>query len=349
MEDENTEIDTTESEPVDEHPSLDEAVEAAYDEHANSVSDRDLGDETDKSYKQSSKRGAAEAQESDSQPEEVEQIPPPNSWSKESKELWQAIPPKARQEIYQKELDRERVFTQRTMEAAELKRRYQQLDDLFSPYQDEMLSKGLTPSQLVGQYMMFEKAFSENPAQVIKNLMAAKGLDFNSLTDDPSQINPEIQGLKQQVGTLTQYLQQQYQAVDQQAHQARVQEAYDFANETDANGNLIRPYFEQASEMILLHAGQLAQRYPQATNRQILEAAYDMAIYADPNTRSAVMESYARQQAAKQIEDARKQAQKARRASSPLRGSPSGGAMNGNRALTLDEAVEAAYDKHMSA
>jgi hypothetical protein len=345
MSDEDTQDDVEDSQEP-EHMSLDDAVESAFEEHADSVSDRDLGDETQSSVDKPTREAP---QDSSTEPQEADAIPAPNSWARESKELWQAIPRQVQEQIFQRELDRERVFTQRTQEAADLKRRYQQLDDLFAPYQEEMLSKGLNPSQLVGQYMMFEKAFSENPAEVIKNLMAAKGLTFDSLTDDQSQINPEIQGLKQQVGTLTQYLEQQYQAADQQAHEARAYEAYEFAQETDQNGNLLRPYFEQASEMILLHAQQLAQRYPQATNRQILESAYDMAIHADPNTRSAVMDAYARQQAAKQIEDARKQAQKARRASSPLRGSPSGGVMNGSRAMTLEEAVEAAYDKHIGA
>ncbi len=317
-----------------EEPSVEDSVREAFD------SIEESGDSDSSASKpQPSKVESAE---------EVEAIPAPISYRAETKEFWQTLPRKLQEEIYKRETERERVFSQRSQEAANLKRRYEQIDQIFAPYRDELLAKGLNESQLIGQYMMFDKHFATNPVETINALLASRGLTYADLTADKEQIDPTIQDLQQQVAQLNGYLNQQNEVTAHQHRQAVVNEVANFGEATDQNGQRIFPYFEQVSESMLPIVREFRARNPRASNQEILQAAYDMAVYADPRTRPAMLDAYARELQTKQLQDARKQAQKAKRASSPLRGSPSG-QLTGESAHDLRETLLNAWDSHLGA
>lgn len=321
--------------PGDEGDSLRSSIEAAFDD------DGDPGDGNDAPPAEPVAIPDDKAREV---PPEVteEPIPPPPSYSKESREFWSSIPRQLQQEIYKRETDRDRAYYGKMEEIARRHREYQALDDLFAPYRDEMLAKGLSHQQLVGQYLAFEKAYAADPVRVINNLLAAQGLKVEDLTRVNQAEDPRYQSLLQEVNQLRGMMTNREQEQEHQYEELARQEAYNFANEMGEDGKPLRPYFEQVAPVMLPLMEQFREANPGASNRQILEAAYDWAVHAHPKTRSALLNHMRETQAAELQQKARSKAAKAIRASSPPRGNP-GGTVNGATDLSLRETIEQAW------
>lgn len=293
----------------------------------------------------------------------------PQNWSKADKETFKELPQKAQEFVLSRAKSMEADHTRKTMEIADFKKEYGAIDEMFSPYKQQMRASGHTPFSMVQAWMNVERALMD-PAQreaTIQNVAKAYNIDLGkfggakSATEvDPQQqeidaflspymspLQKEIEALKAQLGQVNQF---QTSSVEQQrnAEIQRLQtEVTNFATAKNDKGELAHPYFEDVqTEMARIANGYKAMNEAPPA----LEALYQMAVRANPSTYERLVAQNTAQLAAKQKEEVRAKAEKAKKAGSSVTGAPRGGQpkLNGADPKGIRGSLEAAFEEAMS-
>lgn len=226
--------------------------------------------------------------------------PPPNSWRKEVAAQWNALPPEVRAEVERREADFHKGIEQ-YKEAAAFGQAARQI---IAPYEATIRSLGMTPDRAVGELLAADHRLRYGqPAEKLayfSQLAQHYGIDLNQVTqqEPAAPLDPQVATLQQQVQALGAYLQQQQMMGQQQERASLDSEIQRFAADP-AHGHFETVRNDMAA---LIQAG-LAST---------LEEAYERAVYANPATRTAMLE----QQAKAQREEAAKKAQAAKAAAS---------------------------------
>lgn len=223
--------------------------------------------------------------------------PLPNSWKKEAAEAWAKADPILRAEVARREADIHKGIEQ-YRQAAEYAH---SLDQAISPYKQTLANLNISPQVAIKELMAADHKLrygnQQDKEMYFAQLAQHYGIDLGSTAQTVQSIDPRVYELAQRNQYLEQNLQQQQQAVQQQAEQALNSEIAQFAADPK------NAHFET----VKLHMAALLQ----AGQAKDLSDAYEQAIYANPVTRSAVLQQQA--QAAK--EEAARKAQAARAAS----------------------------------
>ena len=275
-----------------------EAMEAAYDEaekEGQGVVEELVTDEPEEIIEEGapieenlSVEDPEEPTDEPQEPEEVIEttldIPPPESWTGTVKEKWNELPAEVRAEIKRREddfhkgmtkLDEDRNFGLRMKET-------------LTPYMPIIESEGAKPEDVLKGYLNIEYTLRQGTPQqkaaVIQNVMRNFNIDPQTVMNQP-QASPEIMSLQNELMGLKQQLSQKEQ-LQQQEEQARIQSEIEAFASDPAN-----IYFNDVkSDMaILLESGKAGD----------MKEAYDMAIWANPQTRSRLLEAQAAEQKAK--------------------------------------------------
>lgn len=303
---------------------------AAPEEDAKQLKSEKVRDEKGRYSKADRNREAANVPAGEAQVSALENdasIPPPISWTGDKKELFKQLPRPLQEEVARREVERERAFTQRSEELARYRRTYQDIDEAFEPHRQELDIAGVSPGQVVRQLLGMQKWMQQEPKAAINHILASYNLtpaDLAEQAQNAPQVDPRIHSLQEELEQLKGYISTQQ---EREAYQSRASvdnEIHSFANEMDTEGNLIRPYFNDVYHEMLPIAQALKAANPDASHREILDAAYDRAIYSHPDVRMKVIGRATQETQAKRINDAKAQAQKARVAGSSVKGSPGG-------------------------
>lgn len=336
---ENTEIETEEEE------SLEDAL-------LKSAEEIESGETTETEAAPDSEE--TETDEAQAQPaEEVEQITPPNSWRADEKELFKTLPVAVQKQISERELQRERVFTQRTTELSKKLKQYGELDEIFEPYANELEARGATPAQVVRQLVAIQKMMDENPKETIARIAAGYGLtpeEFliqEAQAQDGSNGNPQMKQILNELNALKASIAQREQLSVLEREQSQndamtKQEISAFAQEADTTGQPARPYFEQVMPIMTPLVKQLRSTYPEASHKEILNEAYNQAVWLHPAVRQKMIESeVAKNQGIKN------QTAKAKKAAVSINGSPAGGSANAviDKNASYEDDVRAAMEE----
>lgn len=159
---------------------------------------------------------------------------PPQSWRKEAKGEWAAVPLHIRQEVHRREMEVQRVLN----EAAHGKQQTAQYEQIAQPYMARIQSLGATPQQafqhLLNADYQLATGSPQQKAQLIDKLLQDYGVDIATLdqvisarlggTQQPQPQQPDIQQLVQQQlnQALAPLYQQQQQAQQQAQRQAEL-------------------------------------------------------------------------------------------------------------------------------
>ncbi len=258
--------------------------------------------------------------------QEVSQ-PLPNSWKKEAAEAWAKADPILRAEVARREADIHKGIEQ-YKQAAEFAH---SIDQVMTPYKQTLANIGITPQVAVRELMATDHKLrygsQQDKEMHFAHLAKIYGIDLGSASSTVQAVDPRVFELSQRNQYLEQNLQQQQQAVQQQAEQALNSEITQFAADPK------HIHFET----VKLHMAALLQA-GQATD---LSDAYDQAVYANPVSRNAVLQ----QQAQADREEAAKRAQAARAASAVnTRSTP---AMPTRLEVgSMEDTIRDAYRKH---
>jgi len=229
----------------------------------------------------------------------VDETPYPKSWKPDHKEKWNTLDPDVRKEILRREDDFHKG-TAPLRAASDFVRRFQQA----SAPVESMLRSGVDPIQLYSNFAQAHATLSRGGAEAatfLRQLAQDYKIDLDA---EPAYVDPALSALQQQVNGLNSQLSAREQA-DANARRAQVATQVEtFA--ADPKNNLF--------EVV---AGEMTA-FLKADPKLTLEAAYEKAIWANPDARKTVLE---REVAAKAAADAKAAAEKASKAAAASEGS----------------------------
>lgn len=258
-------------------------------------------------------------------------INPPEGFTKEAKAEWANVPPLVQAAVAKREQDMAAGVEQ-------LKRAQADINQVLQPRMELIRKHGHTPAQAVNQLFAWFEALTANPKVAFPALADSFRFDLKQLNPQqpapaaapkegeqpPGQVNPEVQtyinGLEQKLEGLARAVSQEFGNLRTNFQQQSEAKTQDILN----NWSKDKPHFEEVRvAMAHMLASGLVQ--PMADGSADLDKAYDMALYAIPDVRTAILaEQQQKQEAERQgkLEREKKaqqeQADKARRASGSL-------------------------------
>ncbi len=320
----------------DEIEKRDDAVEAAKEEHEAVEPDAPADDEIEQGASPDEEDHAdGEAEQSDG----TDAVEPPDHWSAEERERFNAISdPEARRMVLDVRQSLERGYNRKFEDLAEERRQLSEWDKLFEPVDNDLKLAGVSRSQAVQRLLTAQQVLQKTPEQGIRWLAQQYGVDLTQMNPAPTEeADPQYAGLHEKIGSIESQVQGWLSQQQQQQAQAVQQQIEQFRSATDANGKMLHPHFDQVKQ----HMAALIQTQPDAD----LEAVYDQAVYANPETRTALLSEREKAARAEADKAAKEKAAKARKATTPKGGN---GGKEAPKGGTMRESMELAYDKALT-
>jgi hypothetical protein len=234
----------------------------------------------------------------------------PPSMSAADKAAFAKLTPEMRAFVARRESEVERGFQQKTQELAAQKRTYDQLDQVLQPRRQQIALQGLSPAQAIDQLFALSDFATTDPSGFIKYFAGQRGVDLRTMVPDPNQPAPVVDPALAAIQKSLQDQERRIQAFTTQ--QSRTQEEQiqaelsSFQTAVDATGQPAHPHFEAVRVAMgaLMQSGQAPD----------LQAAYDMAVYANPTTRAQLFNEQAAAVEKKRQDDVRAKAAAAKKA-----------------------------------
>lgn len=282
---------------------------------------------------------------------QAEIVVAPISWPAAEKERFRSLPIEVQKFISKREQERDGFLSSKANEVAQIKQyvsQYSDIDEAFAPFERKMQLSGANRGQVITQLLGAQKFLDENPPEAIRWLAESYGLTpeqiFNAEASTP-RVDPTTANLQRKIEQLEGYLEQQKKSQHQSTYQAINNDIAAFATETDGQGNYLRPHFNEVytdMEAIVRH---LRANQPELPIREVLQQAYDRAVWANPNSREAMLLREKQKVQANHMNEAKRKAEKARVLGSSVTGAPTSNAspaISGN----LREMLESAISRH---
>lgn len=227
----------------------------------------------------------------------------PQSWKAEYKDKFATLPPEIQAEIMRREEEVDKTIKNQDEERLFGK----QLKETITPYLPIIQAEGGTPATAVKDLLntayVLRTGTPEQKRNLILRTAQQYGVDLTQVSQQ-SDADPQVQALYQKIESLEGRLTQQDMSREQQERAAIQSEIDAFASNPDHR------HFEtvKADIAALLNGGR-------ATD---LKDAYQKAVWANPDTRSALLA----EQEAKRVAEIKAKADAARKAGSSVTGSP---------------------------
>lgn len=259
---------------------------------------------------------------------EASPVEPPQHWSEADKGKFKSAPAELQGWLLDRHKAMEADYTRKMQPIAELKREYEPVDQMFAPYKQELVSKGMSPSKLIQAWANAELMLNKDPINGLVSIARSYGITpqglYDKLAGQPAQAlpDPQIQNLSQELNTLKSYLTQQQQREQEGQLNYIRSEIDEFADEKDATGNLAHPHFDEVLDHMTIQAQILKAGGKSPTFQEL----YDSAVYANPSTRAKLLGAQQTAAQGKAQEQAKLKAASARKAGSSVSGSSTGSA-----------------------
>ncbi|HEX2653664.1 MAG TPA: hypothetical protein VHN11_08440 [Xanthobacteraceae bacterium] len=265
-------------------------------------------------------------------------LSPPERWSAEDKAKFAGLSREAQDIVLKREADVQRYLTQESQKLAEIKRNYEPLERHLGPRREAWALSGFDLDTGLQHLLALSDFAGRDKPGFIRWFAQQHGVDLGELStgggEQSQQPDPKLTALEQSVAQLNQREQQRQQQAEQQARQAVQTAVQEFAADTKAH-----PFYADVENEIAAILPGIRQQNPSASNKELLQMAYDKATWAHEPTRAKIL---ANQERLKNLEAANA-AKKAKAAS--LNVKTSGSSAGGKVARTIDETMEAAYDR----
>jgi len=302
---------------------------------------------------------------------------PPATWRAADKEMFGKIPPEAQEFLLRRHGEMEADYTRKNMQRAALIRDYEPIRQMFEPHAETMRQKGITPSGLIQGWYNAETALMDarQAPALVANIIKGYNVDPQSVfralgyqipaaqdgeppppaaassTTLPPEVQQVLQHVVNRVETFEQQQRRQQQEQMAQAASRVESEIKRFAQETDASGAPLRPYFSEVEDEMALIADSYTRK---GGDIPPLQELYEAAVWANPITRARVQQDMtaaaeAQRVAAdrKRAEEARARSARAQRAAAPVTGAPRTGLGDPRETseLSLRQQLERAFEE----
>lgn len=211
----------------------------------------------------------------------------PKSYTKEYQDTFKTLSPDWRKYLIEREKQVERGFSEKNNRIES----YKWADNAFNSRQERMAKLGFQKAQDYIEHMTaIDDALELNPAETIKALANAYGVNFGETTNSDTEVQRQIATMQQEMQSYRDFIKNQQQMQANNEFNA-------FINAKDEAGNPKHPYFEdvKADMSNLLAQGR-------ATN---FEDAYEKAIWANEAVRQKLIEESVKQQLNSKVEAAK--------------------------------------------
>ena len=249
-------------------------------------------------------RAKAEAEDRQRAESEAASVEAPQHWPARDREFFSKQAPEVRQWMLGRHKAMEADYTRRVQEVAHIRREGDELREIFRPFAEAMNADGMTIPMAVRQLTAAHHKLVSDPATGIQWLAQKYGIDLKQIVEGGTQTgqpDPRYQKLESEVTQLRTTLQGQLSERVEQERRANLSKVEQFAEEKDAQGKPLRPYFDDVAKDISM----LLRAARDAGETLSLQDAYDRAIYANPTIRQKVLAAVDAERQAK-IEDERK-------------------------------------------
>ncbi len=237
---------------------------------------------------------------------------PPVTWAADAKAEWTKLSPALKAAV----LKREAEIQNGGRQWSEEKRRYESALDPISQIANEV---NAPPDYVIKELVAAHRALNTNPQLAIRNLAQKFGVNLatiasHSSADDQQVNSPDISELvRQAVAPILAPIQQRFAADEQYKAQTTESLVSDFASKNE--------HFNSVQSEIMALIPILKDQNPTWSNQDVLQNAYDRAVYANPHTRAALVAAQNAEADTKRRAEQQVKAQRARTASTSLTGS----------------------------
>ena len=211
----------------------------------------------------------------------------PKSYTKEYQDTFKTLSPEWRKYLIEREKQVERGFSEKNNRIDA----YKWADNAFNSRQERMAKLGFQKAQDYIEHMTaIDDALELNPAETIKALANAYGVNFGETINSDTEVQRQIANMQQEMLSYKTFIQNQQQMQANNEFNA-------FINAKDDAGNPKHPYFEDVRtdmQNILRQGG--------AKN---FEEAYNKAIWANEAVRQKLIEESVKQQLNSKVEAAK--------------------------------------------
>lgn len=323
-------------------------------------------------------QSADEADKTDETKAAAPELEPPKNWTKARQEQFRELPDNAKRILLDRFREMDADYTRKTSDLSEQRKLHGAVEEIFSPYREQMRQAGYTPESAVRAWAQAELALS-NPQtrdQAFRDLAAAYKFDVAKLVGDTQRAAPavdpndpeaaaraeldkimapyltpaqqEIAALKQELAQFKTFQNQTQQSQRSNLESRVMSEIQEFANAKDQSGVLAHPYFADVeNDMAFMAAGYAQMNQPIPP----LEDLYQRAVRANPVTFERLSAAQRSSEDAKAKEAARAKAAQAKRAGSSVTGAAGSAQPKANgqaHDVSVRDLVSRAYDDVMA-
>lgn len=339
-------IEQNESQPPEQEPAADTEKEASPPSD-DSSSD---GDHRDAQSDEASSPTTPD-EKSDAEPDETEEteepgdddesspLDPPPRWSAEDKAEFETLPREAQELMLKRERQRDAVLNDRLQDIAGRERTYGELDKVLSPLESHLRMNGLSPAGYVQRLVAAEQQMLRDPNEGLKQVARMFGANWppDGVVDagnDPGAgeyVDPQVASLKSELAELRQSIQADRTTQQQSLYQ-------DAASEIEAfKAQPGHEHFDTVKDDIagLIRAGLAPD----------LKTAYDKAVRMNPDIAKAEADKAERERQADERERSKRHAAKAAKARGTQPASKAPEAGQGGPKPTIDETMNATFER----
>jgi hypothetical protein len=211
----------------------------------------------------------------------------PKSYTKEYQDTFKTLSPDWRKYLIEREKQVERGFSEKNNRIES----YKWADNAFNSRQERMAKLGFQKAQDYIEHMTaIDDALELNPAETIKALANAYGVNFGETTNSDTEVQRQIATMQQEMQSYRDFIKNQQQMQANNEFNA-------FINAKDEAGNPKHPYFEDVkADMSNLLAQGRARNF---------EEAYNAAIWTNEAVRQKLIEESVKQQLNSKVEAAK--------------------------------------------
>lgn len=340
MNEENEVIPETEAPEQDAEPSMDEMLSAVWDEAAaEEDSPEDKPSEEEQPGETPESDDVAAAADGEDQPG-AEPLSAPEHWSAEDKTLFEGQSDEVKQYLVDRDKTTASEYTRKTEELATQRKEREPLDALADQMAPYFATQGMTAAQgftyLANAQSGLASGTPEQKVAALRQIAVQYGIPLTPDAQNESEYqDPEFGKLTQRQDVLEQYIIQSQQTAATQQQQATHQLVADFANEKNDAGELKHPHFEAVR-------GIMSPLMATAGN---MEAAYEQAVMANPDTRKAVFDTLAAQAKVTEDKDRQERVNTAKKAVPSNTQSKSTASKPVKKLETVKDFAEEAFDE----
>lgn len=225
-------------------------------------------------------------------------IEAPPSWSAEQAAKFATLPPEVQKYVHQRETEATQLISR---QGAELKS-YQPIREVYGALNSWGVPQG-REAEVVQSWAKAQAILDNNPGEGIKWLAQSYGLDLAQLAGQPKSVDtpsgvddlfkdPRVDALEQRYQRKIAELESQQQRITGHLtarEQAEESQRIGYANKAIQKFSTDKPYFAQLKEDLEHEVPFIRQREPGLPLEQVLEKAYDRALYANPQIRERVL------------------------------------------------------------